>query len=288
MSGHYPFASRYGPWALIAGGSEGIGRSFAMQLAARGLHLILIARRGDALESTAREIRQRFAVSVSTHAEDLTSPDLGARLGALVGDREVGLLIYNAGAIHGAGLLHDRPLEEALALVRLNCVGPLTLVHALGAEMRSRGRGGIVLLSSMSSLVGMGHAAAYAATKAFDRILAEGLWWELGHFGVDVLGVLVGATATPAMARSKVRFNTTQRAVGDSARQPQWIEPMDPDDVARETLEHLRDGPIWIVGESNRATAEYLVRTPREDAIKRLSETSARLYGLPLPTRQGE
>lgn len=278
-------ARRYGPWALIAGGSEGIGRSFALQLAARGLHLILLARRQEPLEATAQEVRESFGVEVVAHTLDLTAPDVERRLGEAIGEREVGMLIYNAGATHGAGLLHDVPLDKALALVHLNCVGPLTLVHRLGGQMRTRGRGGIILMSSMSALAGGGYVATYSATKAFDRILAEGLWWELGAFGVDVLGVLAGATDTPAMARSTVRYDRPGSATGDAVMQKLAIVPMSPDDVAREALEHLARGPIWIAGEKNRATAERLDRTPREEVIRLMSEASARLHGLSLPTR---
>lgn len=281
------FAHRYGPWALIAGGSEGIGRSFALELAARGLNLMLVARRQEPLAATAQEIRARFDVQVTAHALDLTAPDLGQRLGEAVGEREAGMLVYNAGATHGAGLLHDLPLDKALALVHLNCVGPLTLVHRLGAQMRARGRGGIILLSSMSALAGGGYVATYSATKAFDRILAEGLWWELGAFGVDVLGLLAGATATPAMARSSVRFDRAGTPAGDAAMQKLTIVPMSPDDVAREALEHLGQGPTWIAGEKNRATAERLKHTPREEVIRLMSEASAKLHGLSLPTRRG-
>lgn len=279
------FADKYGPWALIAGGSEGIGRSFALQLASRGLHLILLARRDEPLQATAQEIRERFGVQVSAHATDLTAVDLDRRVDEILAGREVGMLIYNAGAVHGAGLFLDRSLEDGLSLVRLNCVGPLTLIHRLGAPMRARGRGGIVLMSSMSALGGVGYTATYSATKAFDRVLAEGLWWELGAFGVDVLGVLAGATATPAMARSNAHFERTRVDAGSASVEREATTPMDPDDVAREALEHLGHGPLCIAGERNRAIAELFARTPREDIIRRMSETSAKLYGLTLPVR---
>ena len=174
------FARKYGPWALVAGGSEGIGRSYALQLASRGLNLILVARRQQPLDATAREILEHFDVQVSTHSADLTTLDPEHGLDEIVDGREVGLLVYNAGATHGAGFLIDNPLRNALGLVRLNCMGPLILVHSLGSRMRDRGRGGIILMSSMSALGGGGYVAAYAATKAFDRALAEALWWEFG------------------------------------------------------------------------------------------------------------
>ena len=134
------FHARYGPWALIAGGSEGIGRSFAMQVAGRGLDLLLVARRVGPLEETATEIRARFGVEVVTQTLDLTAPGLDTAISTLVDDREVGLLVCNAGAAHGAAMLLDRPVDVALAMVQLNCAAPLVLSHALGVRMRARGR----------------------------------------------------------------------------------------------------------------------------------------------------
>lgn len=282
------FVDKYGPWALIAGGSEGIGRSFALQLASRGFHLILLARRREPLQATAQEIRERFGVQVSTQEADLTASDLEHRLDEILAGREIGMLIYNAGAVHGAGLFLDKPLEDALALVRLNCVGPLTLVYRIGASMRERGRGGIILMSSMSAFGGVGYSATYSATKAFDRVLAEGLWWELGAFGVDVLGLLAGATTTPAMARSNARFDRTHTVSESPSAERPATAPMDPDDVACEALAHLGHGPVWIAGETNRAIAELFAHAPREEVIRRMSETSAKLYGLPLPGRSTE
>ncbi|MCG3171286.1 MAG: putative oxidoreductase [Pseudomonadales bacterium] len=280
------FAQRYGPWAFVAGGSEGIGRSFAEQLAARGLDLILTARRQAPLDEVAAAVSRTYGVRVSTHALDLTAPDLGARAAAIVGEREVGMLVYNAGATHGAGFLVDDELDKALGLVRLNCIGPLTLVHLLGSRMKERGRGGIILMSSLSALAGGGYVATYAATKSFDKVLAEGLWWELGASGVDVLGLLAGATTTPAMERSSVRFDRSDVPEANAAVQTLGIVPMSSGDVAREALEQLGQGPVWIAGERNRATAERIAATPRAEAVRLMSEASARLHGLAIPERR--
>jgi short-subunit dehydrogenase len=286
------FAGRYGPWALVAGGSEGIGRSFALQLAERGLQLVLAARRPEPLEATAAEIRGRFGVQVATHALDLTAPDLEHRLDALIGGREIGLLVYNAGATHGGSLFLDDPVERALALVRLNCCGPLLLVHRLGRAMRQRRRGGVILMASMSGLAGGGYVAAYAATKAFDIALAESLWFELGAAGVDVLGLIAGATSTPAMTRSGARFAAAPApgagAASDAASAPPGaarpnLEPMDPDDVAREALEHLGQGPVWIAGAKNREAALGLRGPQREPIVAAMSAAAAQLYSLPFP-----
>lgn len=259
---------QYGPWALIAGGSEGIGLCFARQLAAAGINLVLVARREVPLRAAQEELTNNFAIEVRCHALDLTAPDLEQQLVDITQDLEIGLLIYNAGAIHGAGLFLDEPLDKARQLIHLNCLGPAVFSHHLGAAMRERGRGGIILMSSLSGLTGGAYIAAYASTKAFDIILAESLWAELTPSGVHVLGLLAGATDTPAMAASGIDFESGQA--------------MDPMDVAREGLAQLPHGPIHVAGDNNRLAAQLLRCEDRRQSIGMMSAGSAGLYGLPL------
>lgn len=262
------FAHRYGPWALVAGGSEGIGRSFAHQIAERGVNVVLVARRAEPLEATARELRAAARVDVRTLALDLTADDAHARIRAATDDIGVGLLVYNAGATHGVALFHDAPVERALSLIALDCIGPVRLAHHFGARMRDRGRGGIILLSSVSGSAGSALTTAYAACKAFDTVLAEGLWAELHTRGVDVLGLVAGATRTPAMERSGALIGTDT------------LPGMDPDDVAREGLENLANGPTWIAGDANRQAFDMLRGLPRRAAVKALSAGARAVYGL--------
>ena len=265
------YAERYGPWALIAGGSEGIGLSFARRLAARGIHLVLLARRRKPLEEAASLLREEYGVEVRVHAVDLSARDLDRLLDDILHGLEIGLLIYNAGATHGAGLFLDAPLDAARRLVDLNCHGPLVLCHRLGRSMRERGRGGIILLGSMSGMAGSAWVATYSATKSFEVVLAEGLWAELRAFGVDVLALVAGATDTPSMARSGIGFSERD-----------GMSPMQPDEVAEEGLAHLSRGPVHVAGAANRAVAE-LLRSDRRRAIELLSAGAARLYGKPHP-----
>ncbi len=278
------FADRYGPWALIAGGSEGIGKSFARQVAGFGINLVLVSRGAAALEETAEEIAGDFGVEVKTCALDLTAPDLDREIEPVIAGLDVGLLVYNAGATHGAGLFLDEPVDKALNLVRLNCVGPLLLTHKLGRRMKARGHGGIILMSSMSSLAGGGFVATYAATKSFEVVLAEALWFELGCFDIDVLALIAGATETPAMQRSGATFGDSHKtgAAEPGTAQPNLVA-MHADDVAREGLEHLGHGPTWIAGAKNREAAAGLRQAPREDVIRAMSAAAASLYRLPFP-----
>jgi short-subunit dehydrogenase len=117
----------------------------------------------------------------------------------------------------------------------------------------------------MAGLAGCGRVATYAATKAFDQVLAEGLWKELAPHGVHVLALIAGATDTPALARSGAQV---------TAEYP----PMDPGDVAREGLAHLADGPTWFAGEGNRAGAAFFRTMERADAVAALSAGTDALY----------
>jgi len=195
------FAHRYGPAALVAGASLGIGAAFARELAGAGLHLVLVSRRALPVEELAEELRAAHGVDVRTLACDLGDE---AAVEAIVGacrGLAIGLLVYNA-ADSSVGRFLDTPIEDHLRTVHVNARGPVLLAHAFGGPMAARGRGGIVLMSSLAAFHGTPLVASYAATKAFNLVLAEGLWSELGERGVDVLACCAGATLTPGYERS--------------------------------------------------------------------------------------
>ena len=196
------FRSKYGPWALVAGASEGIGAAFADELAARGLPLILLARRVEPLDALAAQLRAAHGVEVRTASVDLGAPSLLDDVRRVCAGLEVGLLVYNA-AVSLIGPFLEQSLDDKLRALDVNCRGPLILSDELGRAMVRRGRGGIVLMSSLAGTQGTPYVATYAATKAFNLVLAEGLWDELREHGVDVLACRAGATRTPAFERSK-------------------------------------------------------------------------------------
>lgn len=265
-------SEQYGPWALIAGGSEGIGYCFAQKLAASGINLILLARRTEALDEAKASLEKDFSVEVRTHSVDLTASNLPGRIDEITSGLDIGLLIYNAGAMHGANLFLDDPLEKAQKLVGLNCNGPVVLCHKLGQAMRERGRGGIILLSSMSGLAGGAYVASYAATKSFDIVFAEALWAEMKPFGVNVLGLIAGVTDTPAMERSGIQFEQDGESVA-----------MNAEDVAREGLENLAEGPLHIAGENNRGVGDLLRGSDRRQAVELMTFGAASMYDKPFP-----
>ena len=241
----------YGPWAVIAGGSEGVGAELATQLAADGFHLVLLARKPVPLEETAAACRA-LGVEVRPLAVDLTEPSAVARIVEETEDVEVGLLVLNAGAnTHSAEFL-DGDLEAFGQVVALNITTPMALVQHFGRAMRERGRGGIVLVGSMASYMGSTHHTVYGGVKAFSRIFAESLWLELRDHGVHVLELVLGVTRTPAMERVGLDFEVPGMKVAEPA------------DVAREGLENLAHGPVHIAAGND----EYLSMRTHPDRAK--------------------
>jgi short-subunit dehydrogenase len=267
------FKDRYGSWAVIAGGSDGIGASFAHQVAAEGINVVLLARRRDVLEECAGSVRRSHGVEVRTVSVDLTAADFLAEVRSATSDLEVGLLIYNAGAPQGAPRFLDEPIEQALALLRLNCDGPLLLAHHFGQAMRQRRRGGMIFLTSVAGLAGSSYQVTYCATKAFDHLLAESLWHDLHPSGIDVLSLVVGATETPTAARTNLDFTALGRFGEQGAT-------MAPDEVAAEGLANLGKEPFWIAGEFNRRAGEFFLSPDRITAIETMSMAAAVMRGL--------
>jgi short-subunit dehydrogenase len=195
------FKDKFGPWGLIIGGSEGIGRSLAVRLAAQGLNIVMVARKRPALEEAAAVIRGASKVEVRTLSQDVTAPDAMDAIRAFTSDIDVGLMIYNAGAMDRITTFLGDRIEGHLHTLRLNCEGPTRMCHHFGGRMRDRQRGGIVLMSSVSGLAGSYGVPIYGATKAFDMILGEGLWYEFKDFGVSVLTAVLGSVSTPSHER---------------------------------------------------------------------------------------
>jgi short-subunit dehydrogenase len=230
------FRERYGPWAVVAGASEGVGRSFARALAAKGLSTLLIAN-GGPLEETAEEIRRDYGTECLAARIDLSSPAAFAEIRAAAGARDVGLYVANAGADPYADRFHDRAVGDWLDLVRLNVMTTTEACHHFGGRMRGRGRGGLLIVNSGACYGGGGMLAIYTAVKGFQLNLAESLWSELRPYGVDVLTVVLGKTDTPAYHRLQARKGM-----------PSDPKLASPDAVAETALARLPSGPVLNFG----------------------------------------
>jgi short-subunit dehydrogenase len=257
------FRAKYGPWAVVAGASDGTGAAFAEELARRGVNVVLVARRGTLLD----EVAARLDVETRVVVLDLSTDHAGAELAAATADLEVGLFIYNAGSDPRSLLLLDQSIDDLQALVRRNCTTALHGAHHFGRQMVERGRGGLLFVSSFAGWAGSAHIAVYGATKAFDTVLAEALWAEWRDRGVDVLALVLGATDTPTLRRLMAEHGGD---FGDLA---------DPVDVALVGLDHLDDGPTWSFGMPDPTGPSPLGGLSRRQAVETLSAGASAMYG---------
>ncbi len=251
----------YGPWAVVAGGSEGVGASFADLLAAAGLNLLLIARKPGPLEETA-EAARRHGVEVRTLAVDLTEADAVTRIQEATADLEVGLLVYNAGANAYGSEFVEGDLDRFQQVIDLNITAQLALVHHFGAAMKQRRRGGLLLVGSLAGFMGAAQISIYAAVKSFCRTFAEGLWLEMSDYDVDVLEFVLGVTRTPAMVRGGLNLDLPGLHVSE------------PDDVARQALSQLKNGPVQVA-EGNERAVESRSGGDRAALLRKARERSA-------------
>ena len=247
------FKEKYGPWALVIGGSEGIGSAFARKLAERGLNLVIVARKPGPLEETAAHIRT-LGVEVRTLSVDISEPRVALKeIRKITDPLEIGFLLYMAGANLTRGVFPDVDIELARKVVAMNVDGQMEFTHHYAGLMKARGKGGVVLVGSLAGNVGTPMIAHYSAAKAFSRIFSEAIWFELKPFGVDVLHLNVNFTATPAMVRLGWDVSAAE----------------DPEDVAEEGINHIADGPVWVVGgQKNQDEAlRRMAHMPRGEAV---------------------
>jgi short-subunit dehydrogenase len=267
MADRASFVQRYSTWALIAGASEGMGAAYAEALAARGLNLILIARRSEVLVSLATRLSQQYSIETKTIVLDLSLPDAAEQILRHIDNLEIGLLVYNA-AFSAIGPFLERPFEDHLKELHTNAFTPLKLVYFLAQGMLTRGRGGIVLMSSLSAFQGSAYISTYAATKAFNIVLAEGLWEEWRERGVDVLVCISGAVKTPNYVASGPEKTG---GLGDIT--------MTPDQVVHEALNALGKAPYVIPGRINRISS-FVMRhlLPRRATVKFMGRILRGMY----------
>ena len=201
------FRSRYGPWALVTGASDGIGKALAAQVAAQGVNVVLSARRRDQLETIACDLAAAHGVKTLVIAADLTQPGGVDQLEQQTRHLDIGLIILSAG-FATSGPFADAALARELEMVCLNVTVVARLAHRFARQMVNDGRGGIMLVGSLLGRQGVPGVSSYAATKAYVHILAEGLHHELKPQGIDVLLVQPGLVHTGFAARAGLKYGS--------------------------------------------------------------------------------
>ena len=267
------FLEQYGPWALIAGASEGVGRTFAETLAQRGLNVVLVARREHVLNEVASGVEQRYGVKTRTLAIDLANADAAIQVQNAVNDIEVGFLVYCAGADSNYMPFLESPLSVAESMVHRNCNLPVQLCHHFCAPMVSKGKGAVVILGSGAAFAGASNMVAYAASKAFDMVFAEALFCELKPKGVDVLGLILGETDTPALRR--LRHN-----LGLAMGPNEAVKGAEtPACVVDDCLAHLTDGPIRLANRKMRWGLRFLFPFSRNFIVSLMDKANKKVMG---------
>ncbi len=238
------FKTKYGPWAIIAGASEGLGAAFANALAERQLNLILFSRRKDKLEALSKQLIEKYNVEVVYHPIDLVDFQKTKQFISQL-HVNIGLLVYNA-AFAPIGYFKEINEEDLEKIVDVNIKTPLLLSKLVSTKMIEQGRGGIVLMSSLAGSQGSPKISTYAASKAFNTVLAEGIWDELKENGIDVLACVAGAIRTPGYENVK----NVKDAPGT----------LDPFQIATDTLNALGNGPTIVPGFTNKMARFFMGR----------------------------
>ncbi len=181
--------------AVVTGGSQGIGEALAAELAARGHHLIITARRADVLRDVAAKITGRYGVEVEVRPVDLTDASTRADLAAELAERDISILCNNAGtATFGPVSALDPDAERKQ--VQLNVVAVHDLTLAVLPGMVSRGAGGILISGSAAGNSPIPNNATYAASKAFANTFSESLRGEVKNDGIHVTLLAPGPVRT--------------------------------------------------------------------------------------------
>ncbi|MEA1834288.1 SDR family oxidoreductase [Methylobacterium durans] len=249
---------RYGPTALVTGASEGIGRAFAVRLAEADFNLILVARREPVLDGLARDLRSRHGIDAQVLAADLSDAGQVCRIIEATAGSDVGLLVAAAG-FGTSGPFIEGDLDAELGMIDVNCRALAQMTHALARRFAERGRGGIILMSSLVAFQGVPRAANYAATKAYVQNLAEGLHAELRPRGVDVLASAPGPVVSGFGRRAAMRFATGQT----------------PDEVAMGTLHALGRRTTVRPGFLAKALETALKPLPRPGRVMMMARVMA-------------
>lgn len=242
--------TRYGPWAVVTGASSGIGREMAARLAEAGLHVVLVARSREVLEQLAGDLATRHGVEARAVAADLSQEAGTEKVEDATGDLDVGLLVAAAG-FGTSGPFLDSVLERELEMLDVNCRALLRSTLHFGQRFARRGRGGVVLMSSIVGFQGTPKAAHYAATKAYVQTLAEALHEEMAPLGVDVLASAPGPTDSGFAARAGMRMGRSLK----------------PSDVAQPTLRALGVRTTVLPGALSKLLTYSLAPLPRRSRV---------------------
>jgi uncharacterized protein len=195
MKNNFELKVKYGKWALITGASSGIGREFAYKLAQEKINLVVVARRIERLLDISAELKKSFGIDVIPVQLDLSEDNFMEKLQPFIADKEIGILINNAG-FGSNGYFANADSKHEADMVKVNCIAPTILTHYFVPKMIQNKKGAIIFLGSVVGFQPTPFMATYAASKAFNLFLGDALWYELKQHNIDVLSLNPGGTNT--------------------------------------------------------------------------------------------
>lgn len=257
--------------ALVTGASAGIGAAFARELARRGRHLVLTARREDRLHALADELHQRHGVDVVCIAADLADADAPRQLVAGLEARaiHVDLLVNNAG--YGlTGYFLTQPWSAQADFIRVMMTAPTELCHRLLPAMRERGRGRIINVASLAGHIpGSAGQTLYAGAKSYLIKLSQALHLEYRADGIHVCALCPGFTYS--------EFHDVTGSRELVSKLPKWMW-MDAETVVREGLDAVERGTVvHINGRVNRLIKALLKLMPDRMALALIGRQSGQI-----------
>ncbi|MEI7980694.1 MAG: SDR family NAD(P)-dependent oxidoreductase [Bacteroidota bacterium] len=261
------FHLKYGEWALVAGAAEGIGAGFTEALAIRKMNVVMVDNNATALVEWSEKVERTHGVKTIRVLQDLSAKDAWAKCLQTIENLDCRLLIYVA-AYSRVRLFLDHDQKDLDRFLDTNSRTPIHLVSAFADRLKkSSQRGGILLVSSLAGLIGPRYVAPYAATKAFNIILAEALYHEFKPHSIDIMVCCAGTTSTPMFWSTNPRFGSKKTDV------------MDPMDVVNYGLKKLGKKAICIPGWKNRLSYFILTRLmPRRLAARMVGSYMEKIY----------
>ncbi len=249
------FKTKYGKWAVITGGSSGIGLAFAHLLAEKKMNVLIIARDETKLQKARNEILKTNTIEVKTLSINLLEENAVSIIEEYTKDLDIGIAVINAG-MELTGHFIKRTSKQHQDLIQLNITVPTQISHLFSKRFVAKKRGGIILISSLLGYQGVPLFTTYCASKSFILNFGEGLSVELKPYGVDVIVLAPGPTKTKMLDNMDVDFS----------KMP--IKIMDTHSTAKPALKYLGKRISVVPGLLNKIYAFENRFLPRKTPIK--------------------
>jgi uncharacterized protein len=260
------FKECYGSWAMVAGAAEGIGAAFSLSLAGRGINLVMVDVNAGILNGLAEQLKKTYFIEARSISMDLSDKDAWMNCMNAIQNIDCRLLVYVPAYSRVKPFLSNTQ-EELDKYIDLNGRTPIHLVHSFVSSVKDQKTAGILLMSSLAGLIGPPNLAPYAATKAFNILLAESLHSELRGRKINISACCAGETSTPAYWSS------------NPVKASKWPPVMNPDKVAGYALKNLGKKAILVPGWQNRLSYFLLTKMfSRNFAAKIIKNALKKIY----------